>query len=142
MRIKATTDYAIRAVLYLAVKGEQCSSREISEAMHIPRDLLVQIAIRLRQASILAAQSGKYGGYSLMKKPADITLYDVVSAMEDEPALPGQDSFCEVTDKGAAELVVGTYQMLQTGLEKSLTSTTIEQIAEKKAIPQPEFATA
>mgnify|MGYP001648638123 CR=1 FL=1 len=97
MRIKATTDYAIRAVLYLAVKGEQCSSREISEAMHIPRDLLVQIAIRLRQASILAAQSGKYGGYSLMKKPADITLYDVVSAMEDEPALPGQDSFCEVT---------------------------------------------
>lgn len=142
MRIKATTDYAIRAVLYLAMRGEQCSSREIAEAMHIPRNLLVQIAIRLRQASILSTRSGKYGGYSLMKKPADITLYDVVSAMEDEPVLPGQDSFCEVADKGAAELVMGTYEMLQAGLEESLARTTVEQIARREARAKRAFARA
>ena len=117
-------------------------TRDIGSYAYPPRPACTDSNSPATSVDPRGPKSGKYGGYSLVKKPADITLYDVVSAMEDEPALPGQDSFCEVTDKGAAELVVGTYQMLQTGLEKSLASTTIEQIAEKKAMPQPEFATA
>lgn len=132
MRIKATTDYAIRAVLYLALRNEQCSSREISEAMHIPRDLLVQIAIRLRQASILEAQSGKCGGYSLMKSPSNISLYDLARAMGDEPNLPDNDNFDNVPNQEVAKLIQGTYQTIQSEFEKYLASTTIEEIASQK----------
>ena len=135
MRIRATTDYAIRAVLYLALKGERCSSREIAEAMDIPRDLLVQIAISLRRSSIIEAQSGKYGGYALLKDPSDITLYDLVHAMEDEPELLGSANFDEVADENAAELVKETYSAIQSDLEASLAATSIMQIAQKKLSP-------
>ena len=72
MKLKASVDYGVRAVMYLAVKGETCSSREISEEMSVPRDYLIQLALRLRNAGIIKARPGKNGGYILAKAPADI----------------------------------------------------------------------
>lgn len=84
MKLKASVDYGIRAVLYLAAKGEICSSREISEEMSVPRDYLIQLALRLRNASIIKARPGKNGGYLLAKNPANITVGEVVNAFEGE----------------------------------------------------------
>jgi hypothetical protein len=52
MKMKASVDYGIRAMLYLAAKGTTCSSREISEEMQVPRDYLIQLALRLRNAGL------------------------------------------------------------------------------------------
>ena len=38
MKLKASVDYGVRAVMYLAAKGDVCSSREISAEMSVPRD--------------------------------------------------------------------------------------------------------
>ncbi len=46
MKLKASVDYGVRAILYLAIKGDTCSSREISEEMAVPRDYLIQLALR------------------------------------------------------------------------------------------------
>ena len=43
MKLKASVDYGVRAILYLAIKGDTCSSREISEEMNVP--LLTQIPL-------------------------------------------------------------------------------------------------
>ena len=45
MKLKASVDYGVRAVMYLAIKNDTCSSREISEEMSVPRDYLIQLAV-------------------------------------------------------------------------------------------------
>lgn len=84
MHLKASTDYGLRAVLYLAVRGTTCSSKEIAERMSIPRDYLIQLAQLLRRGGIITAHPGKSGGYALAKDPASITLLQVFEALEDE----------------------------------------------------------
>ena len=84
MKLKASVDYGVRAVMYLAVKGETCSSREISEEMSVPRDYLIQLALRLRNAGIIKARPGKNGGYVLAKDPADITIGQILDAFDSD----------------------------------------------------------
>lgn len=84
MQLKASTDYGLRAVLYLACRGGVCSSKAISEEMSIPRDYLIQLAQPLRRAGVIEARPGKNGGYSLAKDPSEITLFEVIAALDEE----------------------------------------------------------
>ena len=84
MKLKASVDYGVRAVLYLAAKGETCSSREISEEMCVPRDYLIQLALRLRNAGIIKARPGKNGGYLLAKTPDTITVKQIMDAFDND----------------------------------------------------------
>lgn len=82
MKIKASMNYAIRTVLYLALKDEVCSSRVISEEMNIPRDYLIQLALHLRRSGIVRTKPGKLGGYELAKSPDKISLGAIMSAFD------------------------------------------------------------
>ena len=84
MKLKASIDYGVRAIMYLAVKGTTCSSREISEEMSVPRDYLIQLALRLRNAGLIKAHPGKNGGYVLAKAPADITVRQIMDAFDSD----------------------------------------------------------
>lgn len=132
MRLKATTDYAIRAVIYLAIKNKQCSSREIAEAMDIPRNLLVQIAVQLKHASILETRSGKYGGYQLAKDCSEISIYDLVCALSDGPSTPKLDAVCEALDKETHDALVKAYQTTNASLVAALSSITIDSIIDER----------
>lgn len=59
VHFKASVEYGMRAVLYLAEKGSICSSREVADEMSIPRDYLIQLAQLLRNAGIVHARPGK-----------------------------------------------------------------------------------
>lgn len=82
MQLNLTTDYAIRSILYLTIKGPMASAPEIAEQMHIPRQYLTTMARRLKDAGLIGAQGGKHGGYYLARPAKDITLLDVIRAME------------------------------------------------------------
>ncbi len=84
MQLKASTDYGLRAVLYLAAQGHTCSSKDIAQDMSIPRDYLIQLAQLLRNAGIIEARPGKHGGYRLANDPSKITLLQVVNALDDD----------------------------------------------------------
>ena len=84
MQFKASTDYGLRAVLYLAAQGHTCSSKDIAQDMSIPRDYLIQLAQLLRNAGIIEARPGKHGGYRLANDPSKITLLQVVNALDDD----------------------------------------------------------
>lgn len=83
MQLKASTDYGIRAILFLAAENSVCSSKEIAREMSIPRDYLIQLAQLLRNAGLIEAKPGKHGGYALAKAPSEINLLDIITAMED-----------------------------------------------------------
>ena len=83
MRVSAKVDYALRALLELAaappgpVKGER-----LAKAQEIPPKFLENILTELRHAEIVASQRGVDGGYRLAKPAAEISVADVVRALE------------------------------------------------------------
>lgn len=85
MRINLRTDYALRAILEIAVRGESTSTAtrdEISEAQEIPRRYLAAILNELRRAGLVIATRGPDGGYRLAKEPENISLADVIRAID------------------------------------------------------------
>lgn len=82
MRLNLTTDYAIRTVMYLAVRREIVRAAEISDVLKIPQEYIGAMARRLRKVGILRSEYGTNGGYGLNRAPGDITLYEIVNAME------------------------------------------------------------
>jgi len=82
MRISAKEDYAVRAVLELALAdGEPLKREQISAAQDIPIAFLQNILTELRHAEIVEAQRGREGGFRLSRPAAQITVADVVRAV-------------------------------------------------------------
>lgn len=83
------TDYAVRAVVDLARHhgGEdRRKAREIADEMDIPRSFVAQILAELVRVGIVASVAGPGGGYSLRREPDEISLLDVIVAVDGEPA--------------------------------------------------------
>jgi Rrf2 family protein len=85
VNISAKTQYACLAVMELAANygtGEPVRVRRIAEVHGIPSRFLVQILLQLKGADLVASTRGAAGGYQLARQPSDITLADVMSAIE------------------------------------------------------------
>jgi Rrf2 family protein len=77
-------DYAVRAMLDLAEHhgGRRRKAREIGAAMDIPTSYLPQILALLVRADLASSVAGPHGGYGLTRDPADISMLDVVHAVD------------------------------------------------------------
>lgn len=82
MLITRECDYAIRTVRALA-DGEIQTVREICATEHIPQQYAYKILKKLEKARIVNAFRGTYGGYKLYKCPTQITIYDILLAVND-----------------------------------------------------------
>ncbi len=83
MQITRQADYAVRAVLYLARQGEQrIATSAIAEEQRIPASFLAKIISQLSIAGLLHTSRGARGGVSLARAPKDITLLEVVEAID------------------------------------------------------------
>ncbi|MGE5554443.1 MAG: RrF2 family transcriptional regulator [Betaproteobacteria bacterium] len=84
MQLNQATDYAFRAVLVLASlqPGEVIDARTIASAERIPMRFLLRILRSLVKAGIAVSQRGVGGGYALARPPEEVTLLDVVEAVE------------------------------------------------------------
>ncbi len=83
--ISKKTQYAIKALSYMAIESEtkeKFKIQEISDFCKIPHKFLEQILNDLKQAEILISKRGKNGGYELAKKSKDIHMYEVIKAIE------------------------------------------------------------
>jgi len=109
MEISRQADYAIRAILDLSSipAGELTQTREIAHRQEIPEKYLPTIVRTLARAGLLRTLRGSHGGISLSRSPQEITLRDVVEAI-DGPILlnrceirPGE---CSVGESGYCSL--------------------------------------
>jgi Rrf2 family protein len=84
MRLTRATEYAFRAVRFLASRHEErwFSIQEIAEAEGMPIQFLAKVMQHLTQASLVHSACGKTGGYRLGRAPTEITMSDVFVAME------------------------------------------------------------
>ncbi len=94
MKLSVKSDYAVRAVLWLAQhyhEGVARTVEEMASAHGIPPNYLVQILIELKSTQIVKSQRGQAGGYLLARPPSKITFGDVLRCIHgevfDSPAL-------------------------------------------------------
>jgi Rrf2 family protein len=87
--IRRETDYAARIVLHLAIMGNDAriTAEEVAQHRLMPKAFARRIIGRLGAAGILRTIRGAGGGVTLSRPAAQISLLDVVSAMEGSPAL-------------------------------------------------------
>jgi Rrf2 family protein len=88
--ITRETDYAIRATLYLAKQSDlekSVSTAELSEEMGIPYRFLRKIVSKLVASELIVSRRGKGGGLSLARAPQDISLIQIISAVDPDAVL-------------------------------------------------------
>jgi Rrf2 family protein len=84
MRISAKADYAVRAAAELAASadGEPVKGEQLAESQDIPLQFLEHILLELKHARLVRAKRGARGGYWLARPSDQITLADVIRAVE------------------------------------------------------------
>ena len=87
MQITRQADYAVRAILYLAQAGNngnngRVATSSVAKEQNIPSSFLAKIIAQLSIAGLLDTLRGAHGGVKLARKPSDITLLQVVEAIE------------------------------------------------------------
>jgi Rrf2 family iron-sulfur cluster assembly transcriptional regulator len=89
VKVSTRGDYAARALLSLALHGSDrpTSVKEIAERTSLPQPYLEQILLSVKGAGLVRSKRGVGGGYVLAHNPEEITLADIVDAVEG-PQLP------------------------------------------------------
>ena len=101
MKVSRASSYAIHALVYMAVKkpNHPVASHHIAQARGIPERFLLKVLKPLVSARVLHSVKGPNGGYRLAKGPTEITLLEILEAV-DGP-LRGQASFSSDDIDGA-----------------------------------------
>lgn len=105
MRLTQEIDYAFRMMGYLAAHdGEVIGAPIISDEMKVPERFALRILRKLNQAGLTGAKRGAHGGYYLKANKEDLTLYDVILAIDGpiviNRCLHAQDGFCSRNEDG------------------------------------------
>lgn len=85
MRMTQQTDYALRILLYLAVRPDQtCRVADVADAFEVSRGHLLKIALRLKRLGHIQTARGRAGGIRLARAPEEIGIGALVRAIEGE----------------------------------------------------------
>jgi Rrf2 family nitric oxide-sensitive transcriptional repressor len=87
VRFRLQTDYALRALTYLAAKGQPATTDEIAAHHAISSAHLGRVIRRLQAMGYMKAVRGRKGGVRLARDPATLTLGEVVCSLEDNGQL-------------------------------------------------------
>ncbi|MDX6423313.1 MAG: hypothetical protein QOI67_784 [Gaiellaceae bacterium] len=138
MRVSAKVDYALRALAELAaappqqpVKGEQLAS-----AQEIPLNFLENILLELRRSELVASRRGADGGYWLGRPAAEISLADVVRAVEGPIASVRGSRPEDVSYTGAAAGLQDVWIELRASMRGVLEEISLADLVERSTSPR------
>jgi Rrf2 family transcriptional regulator, iron-sulfur cluster assembly transcription factor len=98
VKVSTRGDYAARALLSLALHGSErpTSVKEIAERTGLPQPYLEQILLAVKGAGLVRSKRGVGGGYVLAREPQEITLADILAAVDGPlTQLMGEHDHCE-----------------------------------------------
>ena len=136
MRLSARVDYALRAVSELAAASAPRTVDQLSAAQQIPNKYLESILGELRRAGLLRSQRGPEGGYRLARQPADISIADVIRALDGELANVRGSRPENLEYTGAAAPLLEVWIALRASERAILEGITLAHVAEGK-MPAP-----
>ena len=128
MNISSRCEYGCRAIVELAqgaAAEEPVTVERIAARRHIPEKFLIHILLQLKRAGVVRSVRGARGGYLLARAPEEISLLDIVRAI-DGPIL----SPLPVKDSGSADMAPA-WREITRGIESVLQSTTVRNILDR-----------
>lgn len=136
MQITRQADYAVRAVLYLAQLGpeQRAATSQIAEEQQIPPSFLAKIVSQLSVAGLLQTSRGARGGVSLARDPEQISLLEVVEAIDGPILLNECVTHNGVCIFGDACVIKPVWCDAQTELVTRLKSTTFDKFSNGKSV--------
>ncbi|MEM8944344.1 MAG: Rrf2 family transcriptional regulator [Planctomycetota bacterium] len=133
MNLNAKSEYACLAALELAQHFEEAQPmqvRRIAEGHGIPSQFLVQILQDLKRAGLVASTRGAAGGYRLTQPPQQITLADVLLAVEGKT----EPSTCASGSSPLAPVLLEVCQELSEARRKQLAGTTLADLVARATV--------
>ena len=130
MRVSAKADYAVRAAVELAsseagpIKGER-----LADSQDIPMKFLENILGELKHAGLVRSQRGTEGGYWLAKPPEEITIADVIRAVEGPLASVRGESPESLGYSGSAKPLNTLWVAVRANLRAVLDTVTVADVA-------------
>jgi len=138
VRVSAKADYAVRAAVELAAAGAGApvKGERIAQAQSIPPNFLENILADLRNAGIVGSRRGAEGGYWLARPPDEITLADVIRAVDGPLANVRGVRSEQVRYDGSAERLRDVWVAVRAALRNVLERVTLADVA-RGELPRP-----
>jgi Rrf2 family transcriptional regulator, iron-sulfur cluster assembly transcription factor len=123
-------EYALQAVLYITSKDSNgyTDIKEISAKLNIPQHFLAKILQNLSKSGLLKSQKGPSGGFALSTDPDDITLYQIVVAVDGDGFLTDCVLGLPVCDSDNPCPVHDRWRKLREDIYKMLAAKTVGQM--------------
>jgi len=130
VRVSAKADYAIRAAVELASRGDGPTKGDvIADAQSIPPNFLENILADLRNAGIVTSRRGAEGGYWLARPAAEIALADVIRAVDGPLANVRGVRSEQLEYQGSAEKLLEVWVAVRASLRNVLERVTLADVA-------------
>jgi Rrf2 family protein len=127
VQISAKADYALRALLELAYRGEPATAESLALGQQLPKGFTAIILNDLRRAGLLASRRG-HGGYQLTRPPDQITVDDVLGVVDGSLFEINGHPPERISYTGAATRLQDVWQEAEASLKAVLGSVTLAQI--------------
>lgn len=83
MKKNSKTSVALHAIIHLIKSTEPVTSEKLGECLHTNPVVIRRVLGELKKAGIVASEKGHGGGWVVIKKPGDITFYDIFESLND-----------------------------------------------------------
>jgi Rrf2 family nitric oxide-sensitive transcriptional repressor len=135
-----TVEYALRAAVWLADHGDTpLTTRQIAKGTQVPAGYLSKVLQALGRAGLVHAQRGKHGGFTLAKHPADISVLEVVNAVDPIRRI----RHCPLGLKAHRHRLCPLHRSLDSAMqliEQSFARTRLADVSESLETHQPDVA--
>src|SRR5262245_54367472 len=133
VRVSAKADYAIRAMVELAAAGDgPVKGDRIAQAQSIPIKFLENIMSDLRNGGLVRSQRGAEGGYWLARAPDEVSLADVIRAVDGPLASVRGARSEELSYEGSAEPLREVWIAVRASLRNVLEAVTLADVARRE----------
>lgn len=130
MRVSAKVDYALRAAAELASAGDgPVKGEQLARSQGIPLKFLENILLELRHHGLVQSQRGADGGYWLARSPEEITLAEIIRAVEGPLANVRGERPETVRYEGAARSLQDVWVAVRANLRAVLETVTLADVA-------------
>ncbi len=140
MRVSAKADYAVRAMVELAASGSSVDKpgkgEGLAAAQGIPMRFLENILGELRVHGLVQSKRGSDGGYWLARTPDDITLAEIIRAVEGPLATVRGESADEIEYPGGSKPLREVWLALRANIRQVLESVTLADVV-AGSLPEP-----
>lgn len=130
LRISKLADYGTVIMVYLAHHSETLSNaRDIADQTHLKLPTVSKLLKRLTTSGLLLSERGVSGGYRLQREPSEISISDIIYALEDQRGLvecTHQPNACSL--QGVCG-IQGNWRLISQAIETALDNVSLEALA-------------